>query len=120
MGLAKIALVLCLGAGCLEGWTEGRAVYYAPGLMEHMSAKRGLPVAACMAAHPTAGIGNWILVEGVRTGVRKRCRVVDTSQEWDRARHIRTGLVELDFDSAHAICPPGWDGASRLCPVKVK
>lgn len=120
MGLAKLALILAMGAGDLQGWSDGRAVYYSIGLMERMSIKRDLPIAKCMAAHPTAAIGAWLLVQGNTTGVRKRCRVVDTSQPWDRARHIRTGLVELDFKSAHELCSKGWDGASRLCRVRWK
>lgn len=85
--------------------------------MEEVAVRRGMAVASCMVAHPTAPIGTWLVVRG-RTVLR--CRVVDTSQPVDRARHIRTGLVELDYVSARAICPRGWTGASRECGIRWK
>lgn len=90
---------------------------YSEGLMERVAERRGMERAACMVAHPTAPLGTWLLVRG---RVTLRCRVTDTSQPADRARHIRTGLVELDYTSAFKVCPPGWKGASRECRVKVK
>lgn len=118
MGLiAQAVLAFALG---VSGWTEGRATLYAPGKMERVAAYRSMSVVPCMVAHPTQPIGSWLLVIGQQTGTRLTCRVTDTSQPWDRARHIRTGLIELDHDSALRICPPGWTGNSRECPIRWK
>lgn len=95
------------------------AVRYDPGGMEHVSEVRKLPIVDCMFAHPTLPIGTWAFVEGAQTGVRRRCRVTDTSQPQDKARHIRTKLIELDYWSSLAICPVGWQGARRECMVRV-
>ncbi len=118
MGLvAKVLLSFCLGAGSLD-WSDHIAAHYAPGHFARVAARRQLPTADCYVASPTYKIGSWLLVEGVRTGIRRRCLVADTSQPWDRARHLRTRLIELDYDSARAIC-----GSTRLanrdCPVRV-
>jgi hypothetical protein len=115
--IAQLALVLSLGA---TGWTEGRATLYAPGKMERVAALRSMSVVPCMVAHPSRPIGTWLWVIGRQTGVMLKCRVTDTSQPWDRARHMRTGLIELDYASAKAICPKGWTGNSRECEVRWK
>jgi hypothetical protein len=108
---------LCLGAGSL-GWSDHIAAHYAPGYFARVAMRRQLPQATCYVASPQHDIGSWLLVEGVKTGVRRRCLVADTSQPWDRQRHVRTRLIELDYDSAGAIC-----GSTRLpnrdCPVRV-
>ena len=85
--------------------------------MEAVAARRGMAIAPCMVAHPTQPIGSWLVVKG---RVALRCLVVDTSQPADRARHIRTGLIELDAKSAFQVCPHGWQGASRECDVHWK
>ena len=118
MGLvAKVLMSLCLGAGSL-GWSDHIAAHYAPGYFARVALYRQLPKADCYVASPQHAIGSWLLVEGVKTGVRRRCLVADTSQPWDRQRHVRLRLIELDYASAGAIC-----GSTRLpnrdCPVRV-
>jgi hypothetical protein len=109
----------------MDGWTEGRAVRYGPTVMARVALNRGIPWQPCMVAWTYAkdeDMGRkWLLVEGVKTGVRKRCLVVDLPQPRDKANLIKRGIVvELDARSSRAICPPGWDGAARLCAVRVK
>jgi len=127
-GLAiKAALVLALGAqphtytaqtATPIQWYDGIAAHYAPGVMERVSRNRGLLIVGCMIASPRHKIGQWVIVEGRNTGKRLRCRVTDTSAPVDKARHLRTGLFELDFRSAIALC-----GSSKLpnrqCPIRV-
>lgn len=118
-GLASAALILALGAGQFGGW-EGRiAAHYDKGLMDRVARSRGIQPTPCMLASPLHPIGAWIEVWGLNTGERQRCQVVDTSQPWDRARHIRAGLVELRFESALALC-----GSTKLrndeCPVRIR
>ena len=115
--VAKVLMSLCLGAGSL-GWSDHIAAHYAPGYFARVAMRRQLPQATCYVASPQHDIGSWLLVEGVKTGVRRRCLVADTSQPWDYERHVRMRLIELDYDSAGAIC-----GSTRLpnrdCPVRV-
>lgn len=93
---------------------------YAPGVMERVSNTRGLPVVSCMAAHPTQPIGAWLTITNRQTGVSLLCRVTDTSEPWDRPRHIKTGLIELDYASAKALCGARWTGNSRECKIRWK
>lgn len=117
MGLTvKLALLLSMGA---SGWTEGRATMYAPGLMERVAANRGMRTAPCMVAHPQVPIGEWLIIRG-SSGLILRCRVTDTSQPQHRARHIKIGLVELDYASAKRLCGPLWTGNSRECQIQWK
>lgn len=95
------------------------AVRYNPGVMERVSRNRKLPVVDCMLAHPTLKIGAWAWVEGQKTDVRRRCRVTDTSHPRDRARHIRTRRIELDYESSRAICGGWWKGKATECPVSL-
>jgi len=93
--------------------------------MARVARNRGIAPQPCMVAWTHADDADmgrtWLLVEGVRTGVRKRCLVVDLPHPRDRPNLMRRGiLVELDARSSLAICPPGWDGAARLCAVRVK
>ena len=118
MGLvAKLAIILGMGMGSM-GWSDHIAAHYAPGHFARVAARRQLPDAPCYVASPQHPIGSWLLVEGVKTGVRRLCLVADTSQPWDRPRHLRMHLIELDYASARAIC-----GSTRLanrdCPVRV-
>lgn len=99
---------------------ERTAARYDPGGMERVAHNRDLPVVSCMIAAPTLEIGEWVYVWGKNTGVLRWCRVTDTSQPWDKARHIRTGRIELGYDEAISLCgiehindPP------RMCPVLV-
>lgn len=144
MGLiAKLALALALGAGHVaapEGrgghaysalsshrggaWQEGQAVRYAPNRMERTAAIRGIPWQPCMVAWTyakDADMGKvWLEVEGVKTGIRKTCLVVDLPETIDRPNLIKRGIiVELGYTNRD-ICPPGWDGAARLCKVRVR
>ena len=115
--VAKVLMSFCVGAGSF-GWSDHIAAHYAPGYFARVAAHRQLPSASCYVASPSHDIGVWLLVEGVNTGVRRRCLVADTSQPWDRPHHLRLRLIELDYDSAGAIC-----GSTRLpnrdCPVRV-
>ena len=64
-------------------------------------------------------IGTWVYVYGVRSGVLKRCQVVDTSAPKDRARHIRTRrVVEVSYENALALCTH-LDEPVVECPVIV-
>jgi hypothetical protein len=118
MGLVtKLAVVLGMGMGSMN-WSDHIAAHYAPGVFLRVEIARGLPHATCNFASPTLAIGAWRWIEGVRTGVRLRCRVSDTSQPQHRGRHLALHLIELDYESTRAIC-----GSTRLanrdCPVRV-
>ena len=116
MGLiVKLALALALGVGGERAW----AVRYAPGVMERVSRTRGLPIVGCMIAHPRMPIGSWLYISGIRTKASLWCRVTDTSQPQDRARHIASGRIELDYGSSKLICGTTWQGAARECPVRI-
>lgn len=124
MGLVvKLALLLSLGAGSV-GWSDGYAVGYAPGKMERVAARRGIEAQPCMVAWTVArdsDVGErWLLVEGARTGVRRRCLVVDLPERRDRPNLVQRGiLVELDYQSSRAICGKRWQGKATECPVQV-
>lgn len=103
MGLASAALVvLALGVG--GPWERHTTAHYAPGLMERVAAKRGLPSSRCYIASPTIPIGTRVQVKGLNTGKTLLCYVADTSARQDRARHIRAGLIEVGYDEAEALC----------------
>jgi hypothetical protein len=73
---------------------------------------------ALTSAHKITG-RQWILVIGKRTGVARRCKVIDLPQDSDRQALERREIVtELDHESARAICgsvvDPPWQ-----CPVIV-
>lgn len=101
-----------------DQWYEGIAAHYAPGVMERVSRNRGMAIVPCMIASPRHEIGTWVIVEGINTGKRLRCRVTDTSAPQDRARHLRTGLFELGWANTMDLC-----GSTKLrnrdCPVRV-
>lgn len=107
-------------------WHEGLAVRYNEGVMENVARNRGIPPAACMIAstHATdADMGvTWLEVEGVRTGVKRRCLTVDLPRPGrDKANLIRRGvLVELDHASSRDICGASWSGKATECPVRVR
>ena len=72
-----------------------------------------------MVASPIEEIGSWIYVYGVQTDTLLRCRVTDTSQARDRARHLRTRrFVELDYASAQVLCGTTNERPER-CPVVI-
>jgi hypothetical protein len=120
--VARAALILALGHGELR-----YAVMYDPDLMAAMAEKRGVAAAECYFAHPTLPIGTRARIRGLVTGHEELCIEADTSagvdttgrgsQESDRQRHIRLRRVELGFDEAARICPPGWRGKASECAV---
>src|SRR6266498_494279 len=115
MSLAsKLALILYLAGG----WEDGYATHYSRGVFERVERNRGLPHVACNISSPRHPIGTWLLVEGVKTDKRLTCRVSDTSQPWDRPRHLRTRLFELDYYSAQIICGKWWRSRWLDCPVR--
>lgn len=123
MGLASAALVLALGIGS-GGWDHRITAHYRAGKMLEVVQYRNahgwaIPDAQCYIAHPTIPLGEWVQVQGMNTGKVLRCMVADTSQPWDRDRHIRTRLVEVDFWSALILC-----GSTKLrndeCPTRVR
>ncbi len=97
----------------------GFAAHYRPGLMERVAANRGIPPASCMVASHRLPLARSIVVLGQRTGVSRRCTVVDICAPKDCPRIKARGIVvELDYQSNRAICgatrePP------RYCPVTV-
>lgn len=95
------------------------AVRYNPGVMERVSRNRKLPIVSCMLAHPTLAIGTWVEIEGITTGRKERCRVTDTSHPRDKARHIRTKRIELDYASSRRLCGSRWKGKASECPVRL-
>jgi hypothetical protein len=123
-GLAiQAALLLSMGVGPIN-WQEGRAVRYAPKVMDRVAFNRGIAPAPCMVAWTHAQARDmgetWLTIEGVRTGVRRRCLVVDLPQPQHKPGLVARGIVvELDYSSSKQICPPGWEGAARLCKVRV-
>lgn len=124
MGLITHAVMaLSLGAA-LVGADVGYAVRYAPGRMGRTADIRSIARQPCMVAWTAAAdrdIGEtWLVVEGVKTGRRLRCLVVDLPEPRDRPALIRRGiLVELNFESSD-ICPKGWRGKATECKVRVK
>ena len=63
-----------------------------------------MPVVPCMVASPTLPIGSWIWIWGPNTHTLRHCRVTDTSEDRDRARHIRMRRVELGHSEAISLC----------------
>lgn len=96
---------------------QGLALYYRPGMMERVSANRGMPVVDCMVSSPYEKLNTWLYVQGPKGA--KWCRVTDVSHPKDRARHIQRGLViEFDNRSARQVC--GTSGGLPLnCKVTV-
>lgn len=115
-------MVLSLGHGELR-----YAVRYDPELMAAMASKRGVAASECYFAHPTLPIGSRAWITGVQTNHSELCVQADTSAgvdttgrnsaESDRARHIRLRRIELGYDDALRICPPGWQGKATECAV---
>lgn len=93
---------------------------YASGVMHRVARKRGIPIGECGMAFDGPPLGSIVRVEGERTGVARMCVVVDISQTRDRARHVKARMVELDHQSARAICGLRyWRSRPKECPVFV-
>lgn len=120
MGLAKLALIICIGAGHLGGQQEGYAARYAPGVMARVARVRHIAPADCMVALTSARTitgRQWVWILGRRTRVLRRCKVIDLPQERDRkGLEAREIVVELDHESAREICGSVVD-PPRQCPV---
>lgn len=98
---------------------RGFGASYGKGVMEQVARNREMPRSGCMVASFRLPLGRWVRVVGQRTGVMRRCQVIDICAPQDcptiRARKI---VIELDWESNRAICgfsrePP------RMCPVSV-
>lgn len=116
-----LVIVLMIG----PNWQEGLAVRYAPGLMAQVARNRGIEPQLCMIAYTYArdeDMGKlWLEVEGIKTGIKRRCLVVDLPREKDRVNLVRRNiLVEIDAASSVAICSPSWRGKASECPVRVR
>jgi hypothetical protein len=97
-----------------------QAARYAPGIMQRVARRRGMPFDQCGIALDHASLGSRVRVQGVRTGVALDCTVYDRSHPRDLARHARAQQVELDHDSARAICGRRWfRSRPKECPVLV-
>lgn len=104
---------------------EGLAVRYSEGVMEAVAHNRGIPPTDCMVAYTYAEAEDmgklWLEVEGIATGVRRRCLTADLPRPHDRPNLIRRNvLVELDANSARSICGAAWRGKASECPVRVR
>lgn len=121
MGLIlQAAIIVCVGMGGLP--QEGYAARYGAGVMGRVADNRGISRSSCMVALTSARRitgKQWVWVLGKRTGVLKRCKVVDLPQDRDRkALHEREIVTELDRESARDICGSVTD-PPRKCPVIV-
>jgi hypothetical protein len=114
--VAQAALIFALGC---TGYQERLAVRYDPDLMEGIARARGLPITPCLFAHPTLPLGTRARILGVRTGHAEWCDQADTSEDVDRARHIRLRRIELSYAASLRICGAQWGGAAVECPVRV-
>lgn len=94
--------------------------------MENVARNRGIAPQPCMVAytHATdADMGTrWLEVEGVGSGVRRRCLTVDLPRPGkDKRNLIRRGiLVEIDYANSRDICGAAWSGKATECPVRVR
>jgi hypothetical protein len=118
-----MTLIRLLTLASLSGWvvTPAVAPHYRAGLMGEVADWRGLERVDCMVSSPTVGINEWVYVWGLNTGALRYCKVVDTSEDIDRARHIRTGRrVEFSRDIAIIMCGiENIDNPPEYCPVWV-
>lgn len=123
MILWSILLALALALDPLPN-TEPRepmfATRYRKGLMQEVAKTRGIEMTWCGMAIDNQPPGSFVMVQGVRTGVRRLCRVVDWSKPRDKARHVRDRLIELDHENQALICGrdvamSGW----KSCPVLI-
>lgn len=105
-------------------YRNAHATTYAPGLMAQASRNRGLPIVKCMVSSPfhSKSVGKvWLWVKSRNTGVELLCRVTDTSEDVDIARHQRNRLFEFDFTSWKKLCGTKRinDQPWRQCKIEV-
>jgi hypothetical protein len=116
--MALIKLYILLGLCSCGSAGDYLSPHYDKGVMELVSRNRDMPVVPCMIASPTIPIGEWVWVWGRNTKVLRHCRITDTSEARDKARHIRLRRVELSYEAARALC-----GAAAMqeppsgCPI---
>ena len=117
---AKAAFVVALALPQSPPSYIGYAASYSPGTMERVARHRGIPPASCMVASFRLPLERWVDVRGQRTGVRRRCLVVDICRPGPECRRIRQRriVVELDYLSNRAICGASKEPPS-YCPVTV-
>lgn len=94
--------------------------------MRTVARNRGIEPVGCMVAYTharDADMGKlWLDVEGVTTGVKRRCLTVDLPRPGrDKANLVRRGIIiELDAHSGETICGAAWRGKASECPVRVR
>lgn len=117
-----LTLLLVIG----PDWHDGLAVRYSEGVMRTVARNRGIEPQPCMVAYTYArdeDMGRlWLEIEGVRTGVKRRCLAIDLPRPGkDKQNLIRRGiLIELDAESSRDICGAAWSGKASACPVRVR
>jgi hypothetical protein len=112
--LLRLLIFVILHGGTIE---RGVAPHYARGVMERVSANRGMAQTDCMISSPVYPLGTWLWVYGGKTDTLLLCRITDVSHPIDRQRHIRTGrIVELGFTEARRLCGT-TRGSVKECPV---
>lgn len=116
--LAELYILLALLGG---EEMAGYAPRYAPGVMERVTERRGLPAVTCMVSSPVYGVGTWVWVWSLNESTLHHCRVTDVSAGKDRQRHLRTKrVIEVGYKEARMIC--GEDHLQdrpEACPVIV-
>lgn len=127
MGLARLAIIVCIGAGLLGAPARpadhvGYAVRYGPGVMGRTASNRGIAWQPHMAAYTFArdeDMGRlWLHIQG--PAGEADFLVVDLPRPADRAGLIKRGVVaEVDAASAPLICGASWTGRDRDCPVRI-
>jgi hypothetical protein len=126
MGLARLALVLALGAGIMQPARSpnhvGYAVRYGPGVMESVARTRHAPPMPCYVAYTLAGDQDmarlWLRIQGPAGTLD--CLVVDLPRPGRDKRELlrRRVWVELGYRNRW-ICGKGWSGRARDCEVRV-
>lgn len=119
----KLALVMALTlpqGATSQGYAvySGFAAHYSRGMMQTVSRNRGL-YADCMVASWKLPLGRWVTVLGQRTGVRRRCMVIDICAQRDCPRIRARGIVtELSYEDNKEICRRNGE-PPRFCTVTV-
>ena len=93
-----------------QSYHVGRATYYHPGLMARVARHRGLGLgwAQSYGTNPDCHLIGRYEWTSLWDPVLQRWdpwtsrRIVDCSQPWDLARHLREGLIEVPYQDAVA------------------